>query len=304
VTARKTAATALPQPTRASKRPLAANLLPFVQLELAGTVGLEDGRYLGRDPERVLVVRTTNPQTPPRRRLGRAKPKDTDPNVPTSAVPMTTLTVITPEPLGDRAAATAWLEAQRHDEDALDAAIVSALELANQAVHAHRAAVADPGIPDVGSDAALAVRVGFGEGEELVDGHYSEAVDVPSSERRRRRSEALRPTERVAGVLAGRESVAACELLLLRARTDVDAGRDRESALQLRTALAALLAERETFGAEGQAPDIETLKAAQAGVNAAGEAALAGELSPEQVKTVSDALGVAERILRRERASR
>jgi hypothetical protein len=250
------------------------------------------------------VVHTTNPRAQPRRRLGRAKPKDADPKATTPAVPMTTLTVISPEPLGDRAAAVAWLEAQRGDDEGLDTAIVAALELANQAIHAHRAAVADPGIPDVGTDAALAVRVGFGEGEELADGHYSEAIEVPNSERRRRRSEALRPTERVAGVLAGREHVAACELLLLRARTDVDAGRGREAGLQLRTAVAALLAERAAFTAEGQDPDIETLKASQDAVNAAGEAALRGDLSAEQSETVVDALKVAERVLRRERASR
>ena len=35
---------------------VAALRFPFVQLELAGTVGLEDGRYLEPRPERVLVV--------------------------------------------------------------------------------------------------------------------------------------------------------------------------------------------------------------------------------------------------------
>jgi hypothetical protein len=108
----------------------------------------------------------------------------------------------------------------------------------------------------------------------------------------------------VASVLAGREQVAACELLLLRARTDVDAGRDREAALQLRTAVAALLAERSSFTAGGQEPDIEALKASQEAVNAAGEAALVGEPSVEQAETVTKALGIAERVLRRERAAR
>jgi hypothetical protein len=217
---------------------------------------------------------------------------------------MTTLTVITPEPLGDEAAANSWLETRRRDQDALETSIHAALELVNAAIHAHRAAVADPTIPDVGAEAALTVRVGFGEGDALADGRYSEAVEVPSSERRRRRSDALRPTERVAGVLAGRESVATCELLLLRARADVDADRNREAALEIRTAVAALLAERATFNADGQDADIEALRASQQAINAVGEAALAGEPSGDQVETAVAALNVAERVLRRQRAFR
>jgi hypothetical protein len=304
VTAR--AAASAPRPhTRASSGPLAGpKLLPFVQLEVAGTVGLEDGRYLGRDPERVLVVRTANPPSPPRRRLSRAKPKDADPAASPPPVPMTTLTVITPEPLGDEPAASSWLEAQRRDQDAVEDGVRAALELANQAIHAHRAAVADPTIPDVGAEAALTVRVGYGEGDALADGHYTEAIELPTSERRQRRSDALRPTERVAGVLAGRESVAACELLLLRARADVDAGRDREAALQIRTAVAALLAERTSFDASGQGADIEALKGSQEAVNSVGEAALAGDLSADQVETATAALRVSERVLRRQRAAR
>ena len=44
-------------------------------------------------------------------------------------------------------------------------------------------------------------------------------------------------------MLGGRERVDVCETLLLRARADLDAGREREAALQLRVGLEALLAE-------------------------------------------------------------
>ena len=44
-------------------------------------------------------------------------------------------------------------------------------------------------------------------------------------------------------MLGGRERIDACETLLLRARADLDAGRDREAALQLRVGLEALLVE-------------------------------------------------------------
>ncbi len=217
---------------------------------------------------------------------------------------MTTLTAITPEPLGDSAGATQWLAGVRADSDALGAAMTDALEFINRAVHAHRAAVGDPGIPDVVADSALAVRIGFGEGEELADGRYAEAIEVPASDRRHRRAAALRPTERVAGVLAGRENVSACELLLLRARADFDAGRSREAALQLRGGVEAMLADRASFEADGQEDDLAALVEGRAAVETAATAALSGRPSAEQARAAEDALLIAERVVRRERASR
>ena len=92
--------------------------LPFVQFELAGTVGLEQGRYLGSDPERVLVVSVAGAPTPPRRRLGRVKPKDADRDADPPTVPLTTLTVVRPDPLGDEPGAEREvLAAPGQDED-------------------------------------------------------------------------------------------------------------------------------------------------------------------------------------------
>ena len=51
------------------------------------------------------------------------------------------------------------------------------------------------------------------------------------------------PEERFAALLGGREQALACEELVLRARADLDAGREREAALEARVALEALLAE-------------------------------------------------------------
>ena len=78
-------------------------------------------------------------------------------------------------------------------------------------------------------------------------GRYTKALDVDvratGASRRQQRAEELRPQERVAAVLGGRERVDACETLLLRARADLDSGRHREAALQLRVGLEALLVE-------------------------------------------------------------
>ncbi|MGH2985512.1 MAG: hypothetical protein ACRDLO_02350, partial [Solirubrobacterales bacterium] len=221
--------------------------LPFVQFELAGTVGLDEGRYLGRDPERVLVVGIAGAPAPPRRRIGRAKPKRADPEAAAATVPLTTLTAIRPCPLGDQAAAELWLGALRDDPEAIAAELADALGFINGAVHAQRTAVLDPSLADVAAEHALAVRIGFGGGEQLAEGRFTDAFEVPRSARRRR-GEMLRPQERVAAVLGGRETVAVCELLVLRARSDLDAGRGREAALQLRVGLEVDMVEAEVAG--------------------------------------------------------
>jgi hypothetical protein len=278
-----------------------AQRLPFVQFELAGTVGLEPGRYLGRDPERVLVVVVAGAPPPARRRLGRAKPKDSDPDAGAPTVPLTTLTSIRPDALGDELAAESWLTRLRGDPEAIANELAEALAFVNSAVHAHRAAALDPELADVGADHALAVRIGFGAGDELADGRFTKAIEVPRSARRRR-AEALRPQERVAAVLGGRETIAACELLLLRARADLDARRGREAALQLRVGLEALLAEREALRVPGQDEDLGALEERRRITGEAANEALAGELAGERAAEVSETLRLCERVLRRKRA--
>ncbi len=265
-------------------------------------MGLEDGRYLGRDPERVLVIEVADAPPQPRRRLRRAKPADADPEADPPPVPVTTLTAVRADhELGDEPAAQAWLAEIRDDPEALAVEIAGALALINRAVHAHRAATLDPQIPDVGAGAALTLRVGFGTGDELADGRYSEAVEVPHSERRRR-AELLRPQERVAEVLGGRSAVAACELLLIRARSDLDAGRGRETALQLRVGLEALLAERAALDAPDQEADFAALEERRSMTGAAANEALAGDLGDDRATEIAETLRLCERVLRRKRA--
>jgi hypothetical protein len=265
-------------------------------------VGLDDGRYLGRDPERVLVIGIADAPPRPRRRLGRAKPKDADPEAEATPVPVTTLTAIRADAdLGDEDAARAWLAGVREDPEAIAAEIETALRLVNLAVHAHRAAALDPALADVGAAGALAVRVGYGTGDELAEGRWSEAIEVPQSERRRR-AEVLRPQERVAEVLGGRTAVATCELLLIRARADLDAGRGREATLQVRVGLEALLAERDALAAPDQDKDFAALDERRSVTGEAANEALAGELGAERAAEVAETLRICERVLRRKRA--
>jgi hypothetical protein len=274
--------------------------LPFVQFELAGTIGLEQGRYLGREPERVLVVSIAGAPEPPRRRLGRPKPKEADPDA-ESTVPLTTLTAIRPQDLGDQAAAEDWLASLRSDPEAIAAELADALQFVNGAVHAHRTAVLDPGLADLRAEHALAARIGFGSGEQLAEGRFARALEVPRSARRRR-GEMLRPQERVAAVLGGREAVSVCEVLLLRSRSDLDAGRTREAALQLRIGLEALLGDRAELAGPGQEDDLAALDMRRRITGDAADEALGGELGDARVREITETLRLCERILRRRRA--
>ena len=275
---------------------------PFVQLELAGTIGLDPGRYLAREPDRVLVVGIDDAPEPARRRLRRRRPSGVEPDAAPPPLPLTTLTVVRAKPLGSLEDAEAWLAGLRESEEALDAEVDAALVLANAAVHAHRGAALDPNVADVSREHALAVYVGYGIGDELVEGRWKQALAAPRSAERQRRAQALRPQERVAAVLAGRESVAACEALLLRARADLDAGRDREAALQLRVGLEALLAEVEAGGDGAQAEHLAELEGRKRITGEAANEALGGQLSGERTAEVAETLLFCERVLRRRRA--
>lgn len=282
----------------------------FVQVELAGTVGVADGRYLARaaseGPKHVLVVRTLDAPRPPRLRLRRARPKTVQPKGEMATVPLATLTVVRAEPFGDTDAAARWLATLRSDDEALDAELATAFAVINRAVHAHRSAALDPTLPDISADHALALRVGYGTGDGLVDGRFEEAIAPPRAPRRGR-GEILAPQERVAEVLSGRETVPACEGLLLRARADLDAGRAREAALQLRVGLEALLAEfrdRPLAGdaAAKQTADLAALEERKTITGEAANEALAGPLSDRRVEEVEGTVRICERVLRRRRA--
>jgi hypothetical protein len=139
-------------------------------------------------------------------------------------------------------------------------------------------------------------------------GRFRDARQVevaPRTSRRRRREEELRPQERVAAILGGREDADACETLLLRARADLDAGRDREAALQLRVGLEALMVELKGALADpGHEKDMGTLNERRVEAGSAANSALEGDLSGEQRQQVEELVGICERVLRRRRVLR
>jgi hypothetical protein len=223
----------------------------------------------------------------PRRRR-RSRPAEPEP----SPVDVTRATVIAADGLDGETAAEAWMAGA-------GTVVEAALAVLNRALHARRIAAADPYAVEVAPSDALVTRVGYGTGEQVADGRWTAARDLPQERPRVAREAALRPQERFAALLAGRDAALACELLALRARLDLDQGRDREAALQLEAALSAALAELEGWRElDGMPARLEELEGFADPVAAAAAAARAGALDVEGRAAVERALARLEAALR------
>lgn len=234
---------------------------------------------MGEAPEYVLVLRTLG--APERRLLQprRRVTRDAPPRPAPEPVITSRATLVDTVGLDDEAAAQIWLR----DAD-LEALAEDAIARLNRIVYAHRVATADPYAREVSRDRALATRVGFGVGDQVAEGRWDSARELTSGGRDglglRPEQAVLRPQERLAAVLAGRDAVLACEELTLRARSDVDAGRYREAALQLRVAFEAAIAELEPWRERASLPErLEELRARRHEVGAAANAALKAWMS-------------------------
>lgn len=212
-------------------------LIPFVQLEFAGQLGLPDGRYLSRDEEgeRVLIVQTLAAPKHPSRLSRHTRPVDPGEE---EVIPLTRATVAFAARFSGEREAESWLAETAAGTERRNAAIRSATLLLNSALNAVRAAARDPLVQEVGASRATAVRLGFGRGDELAEGRWSRARELAPP--RRGRLDRIDPQTRVAAVLAGRERVHPAETLLERARLDIEQGRGAEARYGLRAAAAAL----------------------------------------------------------------
>ena len=270
-----------------------------MQFEFPWALGPADGRYVVRpqgaaDATHVIVVATLG--APERRRLlGRRGRGAVAPEPEPTAVPTTRVTVIDADAAAREDDAARWLAAAGAETAA------EAIGQLGLLVRSHRIAAADPGAPLPHLGQALVARAGFGIGEEVAHGQWREAreLPLPGTERKPRRSAALRPQERLAALLGGRSKPLACEELALRARHDLDHRQLREAALELRTAYDAALAELPaTPQAERLAERLDQLRELQEAVDALGDAAIAGVLGPDAAATLEQALGRLEAALR------
>jgi len=270
----------------------------FVQWEFAGRLGPDPGRYTvrrfaGDDVREIVVIGGLEAQ---RRSLrpARRRPKAVDAPE-EQRVEVTRATVIEVTPLFERDAAEAWLEAAAGER--AEETVARALTVLNRAVAGYRVAAADPLLADADPERALVTRVGYGAGEQVADGEWEAARELPRP--REKRSRALVPQQRLAALLSGRDVALACEELTLRARGDLEAGRQREAAMQLHVALEAAVAELESWRGRGDMGDrIDELAALRADAAAAANTAIQGGLEPDAVEAVGAALTRLEAALR------
>jgi hypothetical protein len=267
----------------------ATPLFRFIQVELPWTLGPPDGRYLlrppdaspGAEPSHVLVLATLG--APERRHLERIRrnPEARPEPEPTPVATSRATVIDTRDPISSPQEARAQLAR------AGEAELREGIAVLNRALHAFRLVTEDPYLHGVDRAQAIVARVGFGAGEQVAAGLWTEARELPHSPGRRRRSRVLAPQARLAAVLSGRESVLACEELALRVELDLESDRDREAALQLLVALDAALAELAADPvAEAISERLAELRAQRDAATSAAQAALAGPLSDAQRSAV------------------
>ena len=283
-------------------------LFPLVQFDFPWALGPPEGRHALRAhrsdgaPTHVVVIATVGGVE--RRRLTGRRSR---PTAPGEAAPGATVTTgratvvdVTAE-TADEPAARSWMR-QAGLEDAQ-----AALQVLNRVLHAHRLATRDALVTPAALERALRVRFGFGTGDQAAEGRLAEGREIePSALTPReggrllgRRVSALRPQEHMAAILAGRAPALVAEELALRARADLDAGRQREAALQLRAAYDAALAELPSDRLSADlSRRVAELGERRDAVVAAAERAAAGPLEGDEVSAVASALGRLEATLR------
>lgn len=170
--------------------PSPERLFLFVQFELPGELGPPDGRYLLRseldgEPERVIVLKTLGGRraaegvrvvggTGPLARRARSRRREAPPLPEPPRVPVTRATIVDPAPVSAERQAQAWLAGLDAEREA-----ASALAALDRLLYFHRLAAADPRVHEVSHAQTLAIRAGWGEGEQVADGAWSFAQELP-----------------------------------------------------------------------------------------------------------------------------
>jgi hypothetical protein len=279
----------------------------FLQLEFPWELGPPDGRYLLRgeqdaEAEHVVVLGTHGAKRhpPPRGAMRIAAPRagsrrrPLEPEPEPTPVATARATIVDPISVSAERQAKAWLSELDGERE-----VLAAVAVLNRVLHLHRIAAADAYQHEVSPEQALVIRAGWGEGEQVADGVWAHAIELPwrgrGGVRRKRigdRAAALRPQERLAVLLGGRGAALLCEELALRARADLDQARLTHAAIELRGAYAAALSELPQERREDLAIRIDELRKLREGVELQARAALGEDVAGGGEERASDA-GVA-----------
>lgn len=273
---------------------------------------MPDGRFLARSAlgpgeteQRQSILVLTSGGAPAAGRRKRRKPREAAIGDEAGDLAFTRATAVRAwAPLASEEEAARWLEASSQDDEATDELIAEGGELVNRALHVAGIASGDAYSLERSPWSAAAIRIGFGTGDEMAYGHFTQAleIDFRSGSGRRRAMDELRPQERVAAILGDREQLDACETLIARAERDLEAGRLREAALQLRVGLEALLVEMQDAMADpDHEADMAVLAERRKEAGVAANEALKGDPSPEAAGNVAELIGIAARVIRRRR---
>jgi hypothetical protein len=264
-----------------------SQLFRFCQFDFSFPLGPADGRYLARAGDEDLDVIVIKSVAAGRRGfLGGRRPKDAESEGEPDPVSISRVTVVDSIGFQDEAAASEWLERCRKDEGEREGSTANALRVVNRAIHAHRISAGDPYVRELVRDNAQTVRLGYGGGDDVADGRWRAAITLPLP-RQRGRKRMLSPQEQMAAILSGRRETHPSEDVALRARLDLEQGRTRQAAIQLRAAW------------DGLDEDLPSEKGRQLHDLAA--AAARGELADEHRSTLTELLADLERVLRRRR---
>lgn len=168
----------------------------------------------------------------------RRRAKEADVTGAAAEVPLLLATFIRGTNPLDRSRADAELLRIAEDDDAQQGWVAEGLLVLNRAIRAYRAGSRDPYVREVAQRDSRVTRIGYGTTESLPDGVFTRAAVLPPPYGiKASREERLAPSETTADVLAGRVQMLEGEDLLLRAFMDLDHGRTRAAALQIRAAI-------------------------------------------------------------------
>ncbi len=245
-------------------------------------------------------------QTGAQKRFGRKRLKRVDKPAETLFT-SSTATVALAETFSNEAEATKWLADRSNSVETAENEVKEALKLLNIAVAAHRLASSDPYSRELSRNDSVAARIGYGRGEQIAEGEWSEAQELPAPEDqggRLKRKQMLDPQTKFTAILSGKETVLLVEELLLRARLDLRSDRLRHAALQADLALEALLAETghsEEDLPEKQREDLEWIRSKEKKLEEIADASLTDEVEADSSMVIDDVVARMELFIRRRR---